>query len=256
MSNSNCDYSNTVIYKICCKDPSITDVYVGHTTNFKARENQHKYSSKSILKNNLKLYDTIRNHGGWENWSMVQIAQYNCKDVIEARMKEQEYYTQCNATLNMIEPYTDKSILFCETCNVNCNSRSSYLIHLGCTTHISKENNNDEHNNNEQKHYFCDYCKFLTSNKKDYRRHLQTEKHMSKICKSLEKSSQPTQQNLYSCPCGKSYMDNSGLWRHKKKCTFEQEKKQESNKLSMLVQQNNELHKKLLDLIQSQNNIL
>ena len=28
------DYSNTIIYKIVCKDPLIKDVYVGHTTNF------------------------------------------------------------------------------------------------------------------------------------------------------------------------------------------------------------------------------
>ena len=38
------DYSNTVIYKIMCKDPDITDVYVGHTTNFLQRKIAHKYS--------------------------------------------------------------------------------------------------------------------------------------------------------------------------------------------------------------------
>ena len=38
------DYSNTIIYKITCKDPSITDVYVGHTTNFVQRKHCHKQS--------------------------------------------------------------------------------------------------------------------------------------------------------------------------------------------------------------------
>ena len=28
------DYSNTIIYKIYCKNETITDIYVGHTTNF------------------------------------------------------------------------------------------------------------------------------------------------------------------------------------------------------------------------------
>lgn len=33
MPNKNIDYSNTIIYKIYCKNKFITDIYVGHTTN-------------------------------------------------------------------------------------------------------------------------------------------------------------------------------------------------------------------------------
>ena len=36
------DYSKTIIYKLCCKDINITDIYVGHTTNFIKRKNEHK----------------------------------------------------------------------------------------------------------------------------------------------------------------------------------------------------------------------
>ena len=36
------DYSNTIIYKLCCNDPSITEIYIGHTTNFTQRKNRHK----------------------------------------------------------------------------------------------------------------------------------------------------------------------------------------------------------------------
>ena len=28
------DFSKTIIYKIVCSDPSVTDCYVGHTTDF------------------------------------------------------------------------------------------------------------------------------------------------------------------------------------------------------------------------------
>jgi hypothetical protein len=28
------DYSKTIVYKICCKDVDVKDVYVGHTTDF------------------------------------------------------------------------------------------------------------------------------------------------------------------------------------------------------------------------------
>ena len=76
------DYSNTIIYKIACKDPSITDVYVGHTTNFVQRKQSHKqscYNTKSSCYN-LKLYKTIRQHGNWSNWEMSIVNFYNCKN--------------------------------------------------------------------------------------------------------------------------------------------------------------------------------
>ena len=38
------DYSNTIIYKISCKDSAVTDLYVGHTINFVQRQLAHKYS--------------------------------------------------------------------------------------------------------------------------------------------------------------------------------------------------------------------
>ena len=36
------DYSNTLFYKIYCIDPSINDMYIGHTTNFVQRKHAHK----------------------------------------------------------------------------------------------------------------------------------------------------------------------------------------------------------------------
>ena len=34
---SKVDYSKSVIYKLCCKDPTITDIYIGSTTNMKGK---------------------------------------------------------------------------------------------------------------------------------------------------------------------------------------------------------------------------
>ena len=63
--------------------------------------------------------------------------------------------------------------------------------------------------------YCCEKCDFNTSSKNDYNRHLLTKKHNSinSQCLAMEK----TQKNTYICECGKQYMDNSGLWRHKNK---------------------------------------
>ena len=66
-----------------------------------------------------------------------------------------------------------------------------------------------------QNDFYCEKCDFNTSSKNDYNRHLLTKKHNSSNsqCLAMEK----TQKNSYICECGKQYMDNSGLWRHKNK---------------------------------------
>ena len=107
------DYSNTIIYKIACKDPSITYVYVGHTTNFVQRKQSHKQSCYNIKSPcyNLKLYKTIRDNGNWCNWEMSIVNFYNCKNQLEARQKEQEYFISLGATLNSVEPLSSKPSL-------------------------------------------------------------------------------------------------------------------------------------------------
>ena len=44
MPKTQINYSSTIMYKICCKDTLITEIYIGHTTNFIQRKNQHKIS--------------------------------------------------------------------------------------------------------------------------------------------------------------------------------------------------------------------
>jgi hypothetical protein len=61
MSKTDIDYANTVIYKITCRDTSVTDVYVGHTVNFVQRQGAHKQTCMNIKSHsyNCKLYKTI-----------------------------------------------------------------------------------------------------------------------------------------------------------------------------------------------------
>ena len=132
------DYSNTIIYKITCKDETIRDVYVGHTTNFVQRKYAHKMCCTNI-NINCKLYQVIRNNGGWDNWKMEIIDHINCKDVYEARKREHEYFVLVKATLNSIEPLpqprTQNPRFYCEKCNFKCSKQSIYNKHLDTTKH-------------------------------------------------------------------------------------------------------------------------
>ena len=53
------DYSKAFIYKICCKDKNIEECYIGSSTNFVNRKNQHKNSCNNINNkeyNQKKIY--------------------------------------------------------------------------------------------------------------------------------------------------------------------------------------------------------
>ena len=91
------DFSKTIIYKIQKDD----DFYVGSTTDFASRKSQHK-SNCNNEKYNLKLYQTIREKGGWNEWEMTPLEEYaECQNKIQARIREEEWCVKLNAGLNM-----------------------------------------------------------------------------------------------------------------------------------------------------------
>lgn len=100
--NSERAYGKSIIYKICCNDLKVKDVYVGSTTNFKNRKNQHKSvcRSEKSPKYNLKVYRYIRNNGGWSNFDMIQLEQYDAKTKLELHARERYWVETLKATLN------------------------------------------------------------------------------------------------------------------------------------------------------------
>jgi len=94
------------IYKIVCKDASVTELYVGQTKDFKDRRWHHIGNSKNpkSKKYNFKLYQYIRHYGGFENWEMIPLENFECESEDQAREKEFEYYQKLSASLNSIPP--------------------------------------------------------------------------------------------------------------------------------------------------------
>ena len=73
--------------------------------------------------------------------------------------------------------------------------------------------------------YRCDICDFISSNKKDYNRHLMTRKHKRLMNATNETEVLPNIQtdDLFKCFCGKKYKHEPSLYKHKKKCSMNQE---------------------------------
>jgi hypothetical protein len=105
------DYSNTIIYKLCCNDLTITDVYVGHTIDFVCRKSKHKRAcnNETVKDYTYYVYKFIREHGGWDNWSMVELERLSCIDKIDACKNERRWIETLKSTLNkQIPTRTDK----------------------------------------------------------------------------------------------------------------------------------------------------
>ena len=94
------DFSKTIIYKIWKDD----DFYVGSTTDFASRKSKHKNncSNEKCSQYNFKLYQTIREKGGWDAFEMTPLEEYTeCQNKIQARICEEEWRVKLNAGLNM-----------------------------------------------------------------------------------------------------------------------------------------------------------
>ncbi len=239
------DYSNTIIYKIFCKNPDIKDMYVGHTTNFVQRKHAHKQAVTNTNSScyHTKVYEEIRKNGGWDNWSMEIVNFFKCKNSYEARKKEQEYYVLLNATLNTVEPLSDNASklvtpnqvinrsFFCKKCSIYFCSEKLLETH-----NKIKKHNMDISIGKQQKNpknplpFVCDLCNYSTSNRKDYKKHSETKKHKYNIYNnnttspSVEHSTHVEHSTIVEhnmscvCVCGKSYSHRASLYNHKKKC--------------------------------------
>ena len=96
------NYKNSIIYKLCCKDPTITEIYIGSTTSFRARKCGHKTActNEKSKAYNYYVYQFIRDHGCWDNWDMIQIETRCADDKHELLSYERLWIEELGASLN------------------------------------------------------------------------------------------------------------------------------------------------------------
>jgi hypothetical protein len=101
--------------------------------------------------------------------------------------------------------------------------------------------------------FICNSCKFVTSNKKDYKKHIKTKKHYNMIMKAYE-------TNKYICSCGNTYKYKNNLSRHQSSCNTHlncdneslqlKEYEKHLNNKEVLMNEIITIHKEKADLLQ------
>jgi hypothetical protein len=243
MPKTEIDYSNTIIYKITCKDAGIKDVYVGHTTNFVQRKRAHKQSCVNPKSTNhaCKLYAIMREHGGWTNWRMEIVHFFTCNNQCEARIKEQEYFVLLNATLNSIEPMPAVKPV---------PKHKEPVKILPSVIETPKVNHSSSK-------FWCEKCDFACCKNSNFLKHLTTVKHNKRVLSATINNLIPEKAAKFVCnTCNKSYKERSGLWRHSKTCKPTPDASNnfvvDKELVILLMKENSELKK----IIHTQNNII
>jgi len=119
--------------------------------------------------------------------------------------------------------------------------------------------------------YFCQCCDFICYQKCDWDRHIIRPKHIFNKGGNYQETKK-LEKNFF-CNCGKIFQTNSGLWKHKKKCSIyidkinDEENDEENNEdtyqginikdkdalLLHLLKQNGELQNKIIEMASKSN---
>ena len=103
-------YENGCIYILKHKTDDTKEYYIGSTRDFKHRCRIHKSNcnNENIREYNLKVYKYIRDNGGWDQWEIVKLYDYPCKNKYELEQEERRAIEAYKSTLNRIIPTRTK----------------------------------------------------------------------------------------------------------------------------------------------------
>jgi hypothetical protein len=228
------NYSKTIIYKLCCNDINITEIYIGSTTDFKARKKHHKSNcnNEKCKIYNLKVYQYIRDNGGWDNWSMIMIEEYSCNSKLEAEKRERYYIEELKSTLNYNIPTQTKKEYYENNQDKLKEYKKEYYKN---NQDKLKEYHKEYYENNQDKlkEYYKEYCENNQDKIKEYKKEYceNNQDKLKEYKKEWYENNKKKLKEKFNCDCGGCYTKNY-IYRH-----IQTKKHQEYLKVS--IPQNN-----------------
>ena len=152
-----------IVYKLFCRNSSITEFYIGSTIDFKARKYDHKKrcNNSKYKQYNYKVYRYIRNNGGFDNWDFEILLQVEVENEKELRLNyEAKYQLDLKPELNdRIEGRTKKEWYIDNKQKILQTRKEYYEDHKEELSEYQKEyrENNKEKIRQTQKEYREDH---------------------------------------------------------------------------------------------------
>jgi hypothetical protein len=100
--------------------------------------------------------------------------------------------------------------------------------------------------------FLCEICDYKTCSSKDFKKHLQTSKHINRT--DLEQKNPKNPANFNCKHCNKCYKARNSLWYHEQKCsstekinTIEKDEPSDKEIIMMLIKDNSELKNMMME---------
>jgi len=190
-----CNYEKALIYKWVCDD--CDDIYIGSTINFTRRKQTHKKgcNNPEDKHHHYKVYQKMREYGGFGNWKMIQIETYPCKSKRELESREEYWRKELKATLNSNSCFLtplDKKEYKKQYYEANKEERKEYYKQYSKQHYASQKEVQKQYyeaNKEEKKEYQKQYREANKDEIKEYQKQYREKKRNEKHTKLMEKNS-------------------------------------------------------------------
>lgn len=188
------DYNNTVIYGIYCDDEDVNEIYVGSTCDYQHRILNHRSSCHNAIGKsyNLKIYQYIREHGGFDCFKTEILEEYPCDSKHEKEERERFWIEKLGSKLNTFIPTRDMKEWYEQNREKLLEQVKEY-----------REENKDKIAERKKEYYEENRDKLLEK-KKEYR-----EQNRDKIAERMKEYREKNREKIaeqrkekYTCECG------------------------------------------------------
>jgi len=151
-------------YKIVNVNADCEMMYVGSTCNMKQRRKKHKgdCNNPNAQGYNFKVYKTIREHGGWDEFNMIEIGTAEQITLTEAHVIEETYRIELKANMNTRRCYGIESAEYHKQYYID---NSDKIKEQQKQWHV----NNADKINERKKEYYVNNVDKIKERQKEYR---------------------------------------------------------------------------------------
>ena len=195
-------------YKIINVNSDVDLCYVGSTVDMKGRTRQHKSNCNYVNgpKYNLKVYKTIREHGGWDEFKMIPVCYAEQLTLTEAHVIEEKYRVELCAELNTNRCHITEEQLKDRVVNKELNRKNSMIRHQknrdenNERSRLYRQNNKVKLRANASAKNTCE-CGCVISHD-SLARHRRTQNHIDLMNNKIKNEIKTGVREKITCECG------------------------------------------------------